>query len=544
MNSIKKSESSFIFRGQKKEFLDWLESLRISKYWLDTMNVSESCALCNEIHQVLKGFKELELAEKEKLFSLIEINSCLNGVYEKLKINYLNARLPLNKEQQDIAQVIIYTYMDLANAYYEIVAVDKSKKSAFSEQNLALTACKSLQGLGIAFLTSVQIYILPPKGFWLLCYQIFNTAEKFNTLEHKVRIDNVIYSAAILFKRLIIFYVIDKNKFSPTELMQIFQDLLRGINHVQNYISALNDENIKSSNEVFGFSLEKDEPPAIQKNVSLTTAKLLRYVSKVEIIKVIQFLFREAKEHSVLKNAQHQVPGNLANPLLFSRILETLEYKKKKNTTRIKKQHECCAVVGLDNLLKFLFEKEGKKSVPEKKIQLPEHKDELDNLAAILDFESEDNKEPEEEPLIIEKLQVIDSSIGGYGILWPNIKDKLQIGEVIGIMPDCYTGSKKIEIGLIRRIRVVNQHVIFGVELIGLESTLIYIEQENGFMPGEWLPFLYGSPNYEFGILCYKEKNYQAGDRLFVQVADKKISCQLGDVLNSTSVLDHIALSY
>lgn len=354
--NLEKSDSTFLFNQQKKDFLDWLESLRISKYWLDTMSVTESYALCHEIHQILKNFKDIDLTEQEKLFSLIEINSCLTEVYDKLKIGYLESRLPLNKEHHETTQLIINIYMDLATSYYEVITIDKSQKNKFTEKNIALAACKGLQALSIVFLTSSQIYINPPKGFWLLCYSLFDLTEKSNALDNKVKIDNTIYSVAILFKRLIIFYIVDKNKFSPLELEQIFQSLLRGINYTKNYTPSLNDE--KDPKEIFGFSLNKDEPPSIQTNVSLVTAKLLRYVSKDEVIKIVQFLFRETKDLTLLNISKNQHITTQTNPELFSKILATLEYKRKKHRTRIKQQAYCSAIIGLSNLVDFLLEKE------------------------------------------------------------------------------------------------------------------------------------------------------------------------------------------
>lgn len=535
MNSnSKKSESSFLFKGQKKEFLDWLESLRISKYWLDTMSYTDSYALCKEIHQVLKSFKELDLIEKEKLFSLIEVHSCLQGIYEKLHLHHLNNKLPLNKEQQKNVNVLIHAYMELVNAYYEIMLNNKSKKHKLSEQHLALNACKALQGLSVVFLTTAEMYTNPPKIFWLLCYRIFSLSEEFNLLDSKVKIDNAIYSAALLFKQLIIFYIIDKNNLYPDEIDKIFKLLLRGINYIQSYISSMTDVSANAGSEIFGFSLNKDEPPFIQNNIPLATAKLLRYVEKQEVIKIVQFLLYEEKEHQ---------QSNSVKPDLFTRVLLTLEHKKHKTHRRITKNYTCNAMIGIDNLVEFLLEKEGKKALTSNKNQTNELEDELDSLHIALDWDSE--KEIDENGFIIENLRIIDSSINGYGIIWNNNKaEKLQVGEVIGIIPEFNSNINKMEVGLIRRIKITGDSIIFGIEIIGLESTLIYIERDNNPDSGEWALFLFGSPDYDVGILCHKERHYQSGDAILIQLAEKKAPCRLGPVLNSTPLLDHIALSY
>jgi hypothetical protein len=536
-SNLNQSESKFLFNAQKKEFLDWLESLRISKYWLDTMSFAESFALCKEIYQVVKNFKQLELIEKEKLFALIEIDDCLQGVYEKLHLSYLDSKLPLNKEIEKTIQIVQRTYWELSKSYYGILVTNKTKKE-ISEQHLALAACKGFQALGVVFLTAAEIYTCPPQGFWLLTYRLFSVSEEANLLDNKVKIDNTIYSAAVLFKKIIIFYIIDKNQITPKEIDIVFNVLLKGINYIQSYILAMADINFAYATEIFGFSVNNDEPPAVQNNVSATTAKLLRYVGKAEVIKIIQFLISDEKQINQNENT--------ANTELFSKIIVTLEYQKNqknKRQTRISKHYSCSAVIGIDDLVTFLLEKEGKPPIVQNTEKLDRYEEELDSLTIIDDWETE--KIADKHSIVVDNLKIIDSSMTGYGISWNHkILAKLQIGDAIGIIPDFNLAAKKIEIGLIKRIDNENGNIIFEVDLIGLESTLIHIERENDSTPNEWVLFLFGSHHFEVGILCHKQRNYQTGESIFVRLTEQKVPCRLGRLLNSTTLIDHIALAY
>lgn len=541
MNSnLNKSESSLHSKDPKKEFLDWLESLTISKYWLDTMNQSDSFALCKEIYQILQKFNQLDLLAKEKLSALLEIDSCLQGVYEKLHDSYLDGRLPLAKNQQEIVDIIILSYMKLASAYYTVIASNKSSREKLSPQHLALAACKGFQRLGVVFLTTSETYANPTKGFWLLCYQIFSVSEELNLLDNKVKINDAIYSAAVLFKQLIIFHIIDKKLLFPKEIEKAFAAILAGINYMQSYILSMLDITAGSGNEIYGFSLHKDEPPSIQNNVSLATAKILRYVGKAEVIKIIQFLIRESKEQSFHVEKAQQQP--LVSPELLSRILNTLDHQKSKRQTRINQKLACKGIIGIDSLVDVLLEKEGKKKLNSNKEKNNKVKDEFDDFEMSLDWESE--KTAPKTNSILEELKIINSSINGYGISCNSATvGKLQVGEVIGIIVEFNSPIKKIEIGLIRRIDVTDEAIFFGVELIGFESTLINIIRNNAEV-GEWLLFLFGSPNYDVGILCHKESHCQTGESVFVQLPGKKIPCSLGAIFNSTPLLDHIGLSY
>ena len=141
--------------------------------------------------------------------------------------------------------------------------------------------------------------------------------------------------------------------------------------------------------------------------------------------------------------------------------------------------------------------------------------------------------------------KIIGSSIEGYQ-LFGNYESgiQLQIGQTIGIIPDFRVSRNRVEVGLVRRITMTDDGMEFNVELLGLESTLIQIEKNDTFEAGEWEIFLFGSPKYDVSILCNQEHEYAVGEDISVLLREKKIPCKLGEILNATPFVNHIALSY
>ncbi|NOQ36325.1 MAG: hypothetical protein GQ569_10580 [Methylococcaceae bacterium] len=531
------TSSNFIFNGQKKEFLDWLESLKISKYWLDTLSIEDSYALSKEILEVLENFEQLELTPKEKLFTLIEIYTCLKGLCVKLQESYIKSQFPLADQDQEYADLISNAYMALAKSYYEIINADSVVK--LSKKHIALTICRGFQALNNALVNYSEIYKSLPNEFWPLYYRLYSNAEIFTVMNVKVKMDEGVFSIALLLKKVLILYIIDTNQLTPREIREIDNYAIK----IAQYVD-LKKESMEELNRGVGFYFEKDIQPEILKPETTKPSQSLRFINIVYIIKVIQFLIYEETEN------KHKHPVNIE--LLKYVIKGVIEKQQDKSQAQIHKKYSCYALIGIYNIIDFLLEKEDKMETERHRIEKADFKhkdkeeDEIDSLQLMLDWdENKVDSEVQQSSSLIKNLQIIGSSIEGYQLFWEQQSGiELQIGQVIGIIPDFRTSRNRLEIGLIRRITIREDGIIFNVELLGLESTLIQIEKEDSFEASEWELFLFGSPKYDVSILYNREHEYQVGEDISVLLRNKKISCKLGNILNSTPLVNHITLSY
>lgn len=536
-NSEKKINSNFIFNGQKKEFLDWLESLRISKYWLDTLSIEDSYALCKEILDVLENFSQLELTPKEKLFTLIEIYDCLKDLCGKLQETYLKSEFPLADEYQKYADIITATYMALANAYYEII--DDSSVTKLSKKHIALAICRGFQALSFTLLSALEVYRTVSEKFWPLCYHLYSNAEIFTVVNSKVKMDDKVFSIELLLKQLLVLHIIDTCQLTPAETREVAAYSIK----IAHYLD-LKKENTEELNKGIGFYFERNDPPKYLNPETTVPSKTLRFINTGYIIKVIQFLIYENDENE---------PKHGVNADLLKYVIQGIvDRQKNKTAAKIHKQYHCYALIGIYNIIDFLLEKEEKMETERYRIEKSDFRnkdreeDEIDSLQLMLDWEEHDEESKVvKSDFIVEGLQIIGSSIEGYQLFWGKKSGiQLQIGQVIGIIPDFRSSRNRVEVGLIRRLSITDEGVTFNVELLGLESTLIQIEKDNSFEASEWEIFLFGSPKYDVSILYNKEHEYKVGEDISVLLGEKRIPCKLGKLLNSTALVNHITLSY
>lgn len=535
-NSEKKSNSTFIFKAQKKEFLDWLESLRISKYWLDTLSIDDSYALCKEILEVLENFNELELIAKEKLFALIEIYGCLKDLCQKLQETYIKSEFPLTYDHQKYADIITQAYMALANAYYEVV--DDNDVVQLSKLHIALAICRGFQALSFALLSAAKVYKPLPSKFWPLCYRLYSNAEVFTAVNTKVKMDENPYSIALLLKQILILHTIDTNQLTPLEIQEVAIYSMK----VAHYID-LKQETIEDINRAVGFYFEQDEPPKNLNSETTVPSKTLRYININYIVKVIQFII-----HDALENKKTDV----INIELLKYVIKIIINKKQdKSKANINKEYRCYALIGIHNVIDFLLEKEEKKETERHQIEKSDFQkkesleDDINSLELMFDWDEDQTKPQVQQRNMVESLQIIGSSIEGYQLFGDYESGiQLQIGQTIGVIPDFRASRNRVEVGLVRRISITDNGMDFNVELLGLESTLIQIEKNDTFEASEWEIFLFGSPKYDVSILCNQEHEYTSGENISVLLRDKKIPCKLGEFLNSTPLVNHIALSY
>ena len=533
-DSNNQADSGFLFAGQKKEFLDWLEALKISKYWLDTLSIEDAFSLCEEVYQVLQNVQQLELTTRERLSVLIEIQDCLKGLCEKLQSIYLGASFPLDDHERKAVDIIVNSYLALAKDYQEMI--DDDGISNLPKNLLALNIIKGVQALSTVFLVCAEIYTEPDVSFWVIYYHLLSHAKVFNVFNMRVKIEDKLCVASLLFKHVLIFYILDRYRFTPKEIKKLFNLLFMVSRHVE-----LKTEP-SSSNTMIGFYLERDELPAKLDANTLVAIQTLHYINIADVAKVIQILIHKAEKIT---------PKNLEEINLYGLVLKGLEQKDRLYHIQVQKKYPCHTLLGVHQIIEFLLEKERKAATPrhrqkhEKYKSLESQEDELDSLELMLDWDEKEVPKIKPNEVITQGMQIIDSSMDNYTLLWEKkMGIDLHIGELIGLIPDFKASKNRVEVGLVRRIKVTPKGVIFKVDVIGLESTLIYMEKTNSFEAGEWVLFLFGSPKYEIGIVSTKDYGYQADEAVSVQLSDKMAECKLGKLLNSTAIVNHIALHY
>ena len=518
MKSILNTSGFLFFNLHKKELLERLTLLKSSNKVLSN---------CNP--EILKNI------DAEYYYNLIEIEVNLEGLRKKFEKIYASKNFPLSAYEQKYCDKLNHTYIELIDNLFICTFINKlhSPEQKTLEGLIVITFCRALEVLNIIFLIALESKNISLEGLWKLAYRLYQISESLDLLNFKIIIDNRESSIALLFKQIIIFHSLRIENLTLANKRIIFRSLLRVINSIEIKIA----DELDYGTVAFAFDFSYDAAPFRIEYSNDDSHRSLRYIKIADIMQLIQQLLQQASANNQLF---------LDNYELFFPLFIALEQQKKhqRNYTRIQSKYGCQVLLGFNNLIDFLFEQEkniiASQQTEEFDKFLGVAQEEMNRLQTIL------NWSPEKECYLnyscIDKTHIVDSTIIGYAILWDkNIHHQPQIGDIIGVLPSFYQRSK-VEIGLIRRMTPTENGILLGIEIIGLNSTLIHIEQYDKFDAEEWVIFLYGSPNYDMSILCDSSSHHQRDDLISIILENKSIMCQLGDVLNSSNFIKQISL--
>jgi len=500
---------------RKQQFEEWMDSLNIAKYWLDSSETSDSYLLCKEMLHFLQDFSKLTADGDNELQTLAEMGHGLDTLEKQLEKAYLQGHFPLTNETTDCLKVVILARMELAKNYYAILLKNNSLLSA--EQKTLITH-KALQALGKVLLCTAMAYTEPQQHFWGLCYQLIKMAEVegIHLLTIKTS-DGQIITLENRFKQILLFQIFYTDQFSPREMKAIFH----GLNVVVNQVKILT----LPEQRVWAFNLEENLPPQ-KMGESLQGLAENNFYLDLDAITLILRSF-------LVKNSPTKKLLTAINRKLFTRIYSSLKIDQKRSFTRIKTKESCQALIGLDNIMAFLAH--SSTTTETKPIQQDNQL--LEDLS--LDWEQADiaiEKIPK--GVAISGFTIIDSSLKGYGIIWNIEKVRLKVGNLLGILKN----ETHLEIGVIRRINRINNGFLLGVEIIGLKSSLVHIKKKADKLSKTTGLFIHKTPDQNISLIYQANDRYLPGGSVVLEQEGENKIYQLGGFIRSTTSISHVNL--
>ena len=497
-----------------QQFEEWMDSLNIAKYWLDSSKTADSYLLCKEMLHFLQDFSKLTSEGNKELQTLAEMGHGLDTLEKQLEKVYLQGHFPLTNETTDCLKVVILARMELAKNYSVLL---KKNNQLLSAEEKTLITHKALQALGKVLLCTAIAYTEPQQNFWVLCYQLIKMAElaDIHLLTIKTSEGHII-TLENRFKQILLFQIFYKDQFSPREMKAIFQGLTLIVSKVK--ILTLPEQ------RVWTFNLESNAPPQKEGETSPSLADNNFYLDLDAITLVLRsFLVKNSPEKKVLTGSKRKI---------FTRIYSSLKIDQKRSFTRIKTNQPCQALIGLDNIMAFLANGSSAEAKP-----IKQDNQLLEDLS--LDWEQADiaiEKTPK--GVAISGFTIIDSSLKGYGIIWNIEKVRLKVGHLFGVLKD----ETHLEIGVIRRINRINNGFLFGLEIIGLKSSLVHIKKKADKSSEKTGLFIHKTPDQNISLIYQADDRYLPGGSIILEQEGENKVYQLGGFIRSTSIISHINL--
>ncbi len=516
--------------------------------WLEEMPFIDISVNCSEILAALQAIKSLKAPLKAHITALDKINILLNCKVTHFNESYWHEKLPYSQELHNNLEIIISTYLELADNYFQLAKSSAHRRFLFTpKKKTAFLIYKALFAINQAFLKIASCYSAPTSGFWKGIFLIYEFAEKHSLLEVEIDLGkNKTGTVIELYKLILLLQLSNLRQFRPREQYAIYEFLQHYT--AFSYINVHND-NIIENPRVSVFSLGSDHPPTLLRfsnNQQADNNK--RYFLFADTVNKI-FSERFMAEHHAKKAI------NINNTIFFRtyKALYTTHFRQLRRDTA---PYCVVGLIGLNNILNYHIENFSEKKPTAKaapaKIKpgvIHEIGTDYENKyfeIAKMDEIAIDASETQfagkeqitltktDSPLKLEKFEVLNSSAKGYQIVCTEISEKIHAGEIIGIVDK---QKKNIEIGLIQHLTVKKQSLELGIELICFESQLAYICRAG---------------QYETPTLCIlldretvitPANHLNVGDKIRLITHDREKACHLGQAMHLTSSIHHFKLA-
>lgn len=530
--------------------------------WLEELDKTAEYPAGTQLLRILLALNSKKIEPKLRLTLLEDVKMAIIPIIKRLEFPILGAKIPLDTVEQANYELITAIYRALAEGFWRTT----EDITALSQQEphlpvLAKALLEGLEALKRVLLYTSESYEQLYKGYWLECYQFYRRAENYNLLDLKLG-DNpeACNFIAASFNSLVVFYLSGPNQYNHKDIKPLYKFFERFAMHALIYKSvAAADLKL-----FFKFSLDQDAPPGFS-NPSNMDDSSLRYLTTVKIAKIAyDNLNRETTPLSDFR---------LLKPAQFAQVVKSLGMGTHRRFVRVQVKKNYTGIVGYDNILDYLRRSlpGGVKSAVEpfdpriagdwklpdlKLIPLEEdYKKNHDRGWNSLTGRSGDNLSiwASQEANNIDQwygsdysgeLEIVDSSVKGYGILFKEKNLKVGVGEFIAIIIDDGGKKSRNEIGIVRRIgKAGPMRISLGVELIASEADAVCIYRPGNVLTKSWAVLLRGikALNQSDSII-YNSHTFGIGEEVCLELKNKTGNCRINKLLHATPTVVHAEL--
>lgn len=537
--------------------------------WLYDLLALEHSEAIRKLFYIIEALNKTEVPVQRKIVFLDKINDYIKLIVGRIGNISSDLAFPLEQDERNLIEMIVWCYLGQADSQNKIAEKISNKSSRIHAWYQALFS------LSQAYLHMSAAYTLPCKGFWLMCYQIYSSAEEAKVLDIALT-DSKLEGESIakLFKQIIVFSLSDPNQFRATEMRTIFNYL--GKFNSQIHIEQTPQKDRKKGVFIFD-SMQDSEPLELASLSYFKQIKSTRYIETVALAKHIH--------ETVQKDKIDKTELKSINKALFTRFIKTLGMLQTRKYTRVEDNRTTKGIVGYIYISSYLrsinraieLEVEVVETEMEKQTNnMPTNFDlvpigdehahqmravfkkeiEPNNLIKnIYKLSSESSSDEDfwdaaktDSDVLIRNVKgsdfsLINSSAKGYGLCWNNMKDRAKLGGVLGISS---ADSERLEISIIRRIHQLEENTVFlGVEVVGFESVPVYITKEKDDQKGSWAIYLPGIKTLkQVDSIMFQTGAFGVGEKIIMQEDLNKQECRLVKLLNSTNSISQAEIVY
>ncbi|SJM92651.1 conserved hypothetical protein [Crenothrix polyspora] len=495
--------------------------------WLKSLTLDDDAKGCEQLLHILLTLNKTPIAGKTKLFILDKLTPVLFQLTARITSQpAVNQNLHPFEDENTVFEFSIWGCAELANGY-KLLSLEESfkKNTYYSQQQKSLVITHGIQALGRALLYTSQLYSQPYAAFWSDCFHFYRLAHHNETINYN---GDVIANA---FKHVLVFYLSHSNQFSPQE-MRVVHTLLGqyGV-----YAKLLRNVPEKRFRGIPYIHLRRDIPPSILDEAIDKDDPYILHVATAEVAsKVLDAAYDKELKHPY------------TDQLMLLRLAKTLTSNSGRKHERMKVNDPCLAVTNFDHLVDYLRKQELENSYAANVKGYVDFKGTgaLHKISASLGSsfgrksintgENSATWSSGAQNAADTRVNLIDKSKNGWGLVWPNKRIKPKVGNIIGLQ------QQKLAIGFIRWLSQSEEtDIILGVELVGINAQAIKISNP-GFPDTEidaiYLPREESSQQAESVLLL--NNGFSPDEYIFIKKEHKSSRYRQMKQLHSTAFLN------
>lgn len=443
-----------------------------AKEWIDSLSVTDFGESTKRIFHGLVDLNRRALPSGAR----VRIGEKLMPKFDVLLSNlqrHLNQRsFPLPERSQrifDLSQALLLEYAGL----YQLAALDMLTRDEGGKRDLQTAIYRVIDYLGQYLLSSYSVYSRTGETIWHDIHHMYLLASE-RGLDMK-KFDGGRENARSIEARYIQINLLAL--FKPYTLRQ--EEIVRIARYVETVTPLVRISQEPLAEERIGdivhaALLNNDEPAVLMPYRDLPHSPTVRVFNMRKLILQLDEMIQEL--------AQDQLAGlTMKNGLsrnLIKRMIFNLTTVRNRSSNRFAKQEKLAVVLGLHSVLDALS----------KQVSMPTAEDrrEEDMLFSTMTY-GELNYVAQSKPQLqkaaggidldrgIYIWDMINSSVGGYGLFWPHKEpSSVRVGELVGLR-DMSSDENLWMVGVIKWMEFINKKGLFcGVEV--LSSKLLELE--------------------------------------------------------------------
>lgn len=490
-----------------------------AKEWIDSLSITDFGDTTKRVYHGLADLNRRSLSSVVR----IRIGERLRPTFD-LMLKNLNRHLscrafPLPERGQrifDLNQSLLLEFSGL----YQLAALDMITRDEVNKRALQTSIYRVLDYLGIYLLSTYSVYVRTRESIWHDIHHMYLLAAERGL--DKMKVSDGHEGANTIEERYIQLNALPL--FKPYSLRQ--EEVVR----IARYVESMTPS-IKLSNEplhidanqdfVHAAMLNNDEPAVIMPYRDLPHSPTVRVLNLAPVILDIDKQIRELSQESasglILKNG---LSRNLLKRMVFH--LTTI---RNRQFNRFPKEEKVAVVLGMQGVIeavKLAYQGGSSEQKREEDIL-------FDNmLYGEASLVTGSKKSLEEAKSHMQIWDMINSSIGGYGLRWTHKESSaVRVGELIGLR-DISNENNTWIVGVVKWMEFINKQGLYcGVELLSamvqtLAVTSVLNREVSQKFPqqGLMLPSIDGLRSDP--VLLLPAYIFQPGDKLAIDLQGRE----------------------